>query len=78
MDVPRVLIRVLEAGLQVLHAKLYHGNVRLLITPEAKELSSERYLCDRHSAQHQRSAHVRVYPPVTPTSTACQQLAVFP
>jgi len=77
MDVQRVLIRALEAGLEVLHAKLHHGNVSLLITLEAKEIRSELYLCDRRSAQQQRSAHVRVYPPVPLTYTACL-LVVFP
>jgi hypothetical protein len=41
MDVQRVLIRALEAGLEVLQAKLYHGNVSLLITLEANEVRSE-------------------------------------
>jgi len=41
MDVPRVLTPALEAGLEVLHAKLYHGNVSLLITLEANEVGSE-------------------------------------
>jgi hypothetical protein len=41
MDVPRVLIRAPEARLEVFHAELYHGNIRLLITLEAKEVRSE-------------------------------------
>ena len=41
MDVPQVLIRALEAGLGVLHAKLYHGNVSLLITLEVNEVRRE-------------------------------------
>jgi hypothetical protein len=41
MDVQGVLIRALEAGLEELQAKLYHGNVSLLITLEANEVRSE-------------------------------------